>query len=52
MAGQLITELRYHDYDSGPREEQMEGFTGTYLSDSGLQEWTETKGGIVRDNSY
>ena len=51
VTGQLISELRYQDDESGPREQQMEGYTGSYLSDSGLQEWTELRGGIVRDSS-
>ena len=51
MAGQLISELRYQQNDGGvpgTREQQMEGYTGTFLSDSGLQEWTQERGGIVR----
>ena len=47
-AGRLITELRYQNEDIGPRERQMEGYTGTFLSDSGLQEWTAEHGGLVR----
>ena len=47
VTGQLISELRYQDDESGPREQQMQGYTGSFLSDSGLQEWTELRGGIV-----
>lgn len=48
--GQVVSQLREHGrgVDVGPRERHMANFAGSFMRDTGLQEWVEHQGGLVR----
>lgn len=48
LVARLVGELRVQQEGiGGLRESQMTGFAGTYMRDSGIQEWLQQQGGMV-----